>query len=245
MKLLILAAGYATRLYPLTLDKPKPLLKIGGKPIVEHILEKAKNIEEINEVFIVTNNKFYKNFLEWQDAFSYHVPVKIINDKTETNESRLGAVGDIDFVIRSDNIDEDLIVIAGDNLFEFNFTNFINFYKEKKSTIVALIDLKEKEKLANTFGTVLLDENKKVINFEEKPKDPKSTLAATACYIFTKEDLTELKKCMDENKKPDNSGDFVNYISQKKDVFGWVFEERWWDIGSKEQLEEVRHKYGG
>ena len=243
MKALILAAGYATRLYPLTLDKPKPLLPIAGKPMLDYIMAKIEEVSDIDEVFIVTNNKFFKHFLEWKADYTGK-KVTIVNDKTMTNDDRLGAIGDMHYVIENMNVDEELLVIAGDNLFEFSLKEFINFTKQKASTGVAVYDLQDKRKIANTFGCIEMDEFNKIIGFEEKPAEPKSTLASTACYFFTKSDILELEKCIKENNQPDNSGDFIRYLSKKKDVFAFPFTEKWFDIGSKEQLDEVNELYG-
>ncbi len=244
MKAIILAAGYATRLYPLTKDKPKPLLIVAGKPMVEHILDKIIVLDDVDEVFIVTNNKFYSHFENWLKVYSYPKKIKIINDGTNTNEDRLGAIGDIDFVIKQENIDDDLLVIAGDNLFEFSLKDFADYSKEKKTSIIALFDLKEKDKVANKFGVVIIDENKKVIDFEEKPSEPKSTLAATACYLYKKEDIAKLKDYLKERESTDAPGHFFEYLSKQKPVYAFIFEGRWWDIGSLEQLEEADEGFG-
>lgn len=244
MKAIILCAGYATRLYPLTLDKPKPLLCVAGKPLLEHILFRIEEVEDIDEIFIITNDKFYNHFLEWAKGFKTNKTLKVINDNTTSNEDRLGAIGDIHFVIKEENLDDDIIVIAGDNLFEFSLDHLNKFFREKKSSVVALYDVQDKE-LAKKYGIVGLDDGLKIVDFEEKPADPKSTLASTACYVFSKADIEELENCIRENKKPDNLGDFIQYISSKKEVFGFVFGERWFDIGSHEQLKEANEKWQG
>ena len=174
MKVILPVAGYATRLYPLTENQPKALLKLGPKLMVEHILDKLKSIEEIDQIFLVTNEKYYQNFVDW--ANNYNSPkIKVLNDGTTSNEDRLGAVGDVNFAIEKGNIDDDVIVIAGDNLFGLDMQRFINFSKEKDSSVFAAFDLKDPQKLAKKFGTVEIDENFKVIGFEEKPEHPKSS----------------------------------------------------------------------
>ncbi len=243
MKALILAAGYATRLYPLSLNTPKPLLPIANKPMIEYILEKINEVDEINEVFIVTNNKFFNNFTEWKSKYNEEKPVTIINDKTLSNETRLGAVGDIDFVVRNKNVSEDLLVIAGDNLFEFSLKELCGFFIKKKSTVLGIYDIKDKSKAANKFGVVELDSEFKILKFDEKPSIPSTSLVATACYLFTSDDLVELKKCIDENNKPDNSGDFIKHLSLEKSVYGFVFSEKWFDIGSHDQYKYVNDLY--
>tara|TARA_Y100000310_G_scaffold228966_1_gene231307 strand:+ start:2722 stop:3462 length:741 start_codon:yes stop_codon:yes gene_type:complete len=239
MKCLILCAGYATRLYPLTINTPKPLLEVNNLPILNHILEKIANINSIDEIFIVTNNKFYLNFVDWKKGVD-NSKIKIINDETITNESRLGAIGDIDFVIKKENIEDDLIVIAGDNLFEFNITHLHNLFIEKNSSVVALYDILDKNKAANKLGVVTMDGNKKIINFEEKPDNPKTSIVSTACYILSKKHLKLLDKCIIEKNKPDNLGEFINWLSINSEVYGHVFSGKWFDIGSKEQLQIAR-----
>jgi len=244
MKAIILAAGYATRLYPITLDIPKPLIMVGEKLMVEHILSKIEEVDEVSDVFIITNDKFYQKFVEWSKDFKYSKPLKILNDGTKSNEDRLGAIGDIHFVVEKEKINDDLMVIAGDNLFEFSLADLTEFFKNKNASVVAVYDLVEKEKLAKKFGVVELDENSRVIGFEEKPEHPKTSLTSTACYIFTKKGLGLLERCIRENKKPDNLGDFIKWLSEREHMYGFVFKERWFDIGGHEQLEEVRKIYG-
>lgn len=239
MKALILAAGYATRLYPLTLDKPKPLIEVGGKPMIEHILLRTEEVNDIDEVIIVTNEKFYYKFLEWIKGYKSGKKLKILNDKTQTEDDKLGAIGDIDFAVKAEKIDDDLMVIGGDNLFEFSLKDLVDFFKSKKASVVALRDLKQKEKLAGKFGVVETDMYEKIVGFEEKPSKPKTTLASTACYIFTKKDIELLEKCIKEHKQPDNLGDFIRWLSQKEHVYGFIFEEEWFDIGNPDQLKEV------
>ncbi|MDP7180722.1 MAG: nucleotidyltransferase family protein [Candidatus Woesearchaeota archaeon] len=241
MKCIILAAGYATRLYPLTLNKPKPLVEVAGKPMIEHILNRVEETKDIDKVFIVTNDKFYNHFNEWLNNYSSNKEIKIINDHTKTNEDRLGAIGDIDFVINGENIKDDILVIAGDNLFEFNLNQLEDFFKEKKASTIALFDIVDKSKAAKKYGIIELDNNNKIVGLEEKPKNPKTSIISTACYIFSKEDIDELAKCIKENHQPDNLGDFIKYLSEKKDVFGLIFKEKWFDIGSHEELEEAHN----
>ena len=244
MKCIILAAGYSTRLYPLTLDKAKQFIKIGEKFMIEHILEKLRGIEEIDEIIIVSNNKFYENFVQWNNNFSFNKPIKVINDGTNSNEERLGAVGDMHFAVESENIDEDVLIIGGDNLFETDLQNMIEIFRKTGSPVVAARDLGDPAKLANKFGVILTDDDHKIINFEEKPPEPKSSLASTCIYLYTKDDIYEFETCIKENKKPDNTGDFLKYLLCKKDVYCFRFNEPWYDIGSHEELKEVREIYG-
>ncbi|MBU0757862.1 MAG: nucleotidyltransferase family protein [Nanoarchaeota archaeon] len=243
IKAIILAAGYATRLYPLTENQPKSLLPIGGKPIIEHILFRIEEVDDIDEIFIVTNDKFNTHFTDWQKTYKSLKKIVIVNDWTTSNENRLGAVGDMHYVIEHQNIDHDLLVIAGDNLFEFSLIHLVRFFKEKKASVVALYDLGHIDKVANKLGVALVDDNLKVIDFEEKPAKPKSTLAATACYVFAKKDVEELEQMIKEHHMPDNSGDFIKHLAEKKHVYGFIFEEQWYDIGSHDQYHNANKIY--
>lgn len=241
MKALILAAGYGTRLYPLTENKPKALLDVKGKPIINYIVEKLNKGEEIEEIFIVTNNVFYKDFVAWKKTIESVHPLIIINDMTEQNGKRLGSVGDIDFVIEQKNIKEDLLVIASDNLFSFNIKDIIAFFKEKKSTIVGVFDTKDESRITNKLGCVSIDKNSKIISFEEKPAKPKSTLASMCCYIFPKEDLHWIEAAMHE-KHFDRAGDLIKFVITKKPVYAFQFSGYWYDIGCFDEYNMVNQR---
>lgn len=238
VKSIILCAGYGTRLYPLTLDRPKPLLPIANKPIIEHILEKIEKVDEIDEILIVTNNKFFNNFRNWKRRYSFSKPIKILNDNTNSEEDKLGAVGDIGFAIEKEGIEGDVFVVGGDNLFKFDLRNLFDFFKEKKTSVIALYDIRDKSIAATKYGIVELDKNNKITDLEEKPEEPKTTLVSTACYILTKKAIEELKKSLSESQC-DNLGDFFKKLIKIKNVHGLVFKEKWFDIGSRDQLKEA------
>ncbi len=241
MKALILAAGYAIRLYPLTENQPKPLLKIAHKPIVEHILEKIKPIKEIDEVIIATNARFHHNFQVWLNSYSYPKAIKLINDGTLNNEDRLGAVGEINYILKEEEIKDSLLVIAGDNLFGFQLAKLLSHFSQKNKSTVAFHDLKEVEKVKSKYGVGIL-EGSKVVGFEEKPIQPKSTLASTACYVFHKSDLPLVEKAIAQGKA-DNPGDLVKFLVKYSEVHGFVFNEHWFDVGSFESLNAAEELY--
>lgn len=243
MKAIILAAGYATRLYPLTQDFPKPLLKVKKKEILKYILENVEKVSEIDEIFIVTNNRFFKHFNDWVKNYNTTKKINTVNDQTLSNEGRLGAIGDITFVLNKYKIKDNILVVAGDNLFKFSLNELIRLFKEKKTSIVAARYIQDKTKLANKFGVIMADENQKIIDFEEKPSEPRSNLASTCCYLFSKNDLIEFENCIKENKKPDNTGDFIKYLSNKKDIYCYIFDSEWFDIGSLEGLKEAEENF--
>jgi glucose-1-phosphate thymidylyltransferase len=241
IKALVLGAGYGTRLYPLTQDTPKQLLEVGGKTILGHILEKIDQIPEVKEIMVVTNHRFYDQFRIWLNHNPRTKNIKLINDGTISNNDRLGAVGDINFVLKEEDINDDLLVIAGDNLFGFELKNFIGNFHQHGNSLVAFHDLKDHEKIKKKYGVGVLDGDK-VIEFQEKPWVPKSSLAATACYIFKKEDLNHVEKSISLGKA-DNPGDLVKYLVKESKVHGYVFDEHWFDVGSFESLEEAKKVY--
>ncbi len=245
LKAIILAAGYATRLHPLTKNLSKCLIEVKGKPIIEYAIRKIEEVAQVDQIFIVTNEKFSLSFEQWLQSFSSSKQIKLINDRTASNEDRLGAIGDIAYVIDNEQLDSDLLIVGGDNLFEFSLVQFVNFFKEKKESVVALHYFKTKEEVTGKYGVASIDEQQKIVLFEEKPKQPKTTLAATACYIFTKEDLNELRNYIKENNIPDNPGEFIKFLAEKKSVYGFVFNERWFDIGSFESLGKAREEFQG
>ena len=243
MKVLLLAAGYATRLYPLTLNQPKPLLPVAGKPIIEFILDKVEVLEKIDEIFIVTNNKFCKHFEDWSKGYSTSKKITVINDGTMTNDDRLGATGDIEFVIEKENIKSDLLVLAGDNIFKADLKNFINFSLSKRPSIsLGLYDVKDLE-LAKKYGIVSLDDSKKVIEFKEKPQQPNSTLAASCVYFFPKEKINIVKEYLNTDNAKDAPGYFLEWLSMKDSIFGYVLDQKWLDIGDKESYEEANNEF--
>lgn len=240
MKALLVCAGYATRLFPLTQNYPKHLLVVGNKPIIEHIVEK---IEEtgVDEIILITNNKYTPRFLDWKKQYKSNIPIKIINNGTLNVKDMLGAIGDIRFAIQKAEIDDDLMIIAGDNLFEFSLKKFIEF--RPGFSKVALYDLKDPAKLARKFGTVLTDGDSKIVDFEEKPDKPKSSLAATMCYYLTKEDLKKYEDYAQDGGSMMESGSFFTYLITKTPVYGFSFTERWFDIGNFDGLEEADRIY--
>lgn len=242
MKAIILAAGYATRLYPLTLNKPKTLLLIGNKPMLNYIIEKIEQINEVDIIYIITNNKFFNQFSEWSKTYKSKKQVKILNDNTNSNENRLGAIGDVDFLINREKIDDDIIVIGSDNMFEFDLRNIIAFYKTKNAPVTALYDVKTKER-AKLYGVVSIDKKNKIMSFKEKPQDPESTLISTCIYIYPRRCLYRIKEFLEEKSLPDKPGSLVEWLHKKEDVYGYSFTGEWFDIGTFEELEMVRKRY--
>ncbi len=245
MRAMILAAGYAKRLWPLTKNKPKPLLEVKGRPIIEHIIKHFGEISEITEIIIVTNSRFALEFEQWAESFDGETPIKVIDDLTTSNDDRKGAVGDMLCAINEAKIDDDLMVIAGDNLFGYKLADFHAFFREKRASVVACKDMLSIEEVKEKFGVAELDGKGKIIGFEEKPAEPKSALAATACYIFTKADVKEIGRFIEAGNPPDNAGDFIKWLANHRPVYGFVFTEKWFDIGSFENLGKAREEFDG
>ena len=240
MKVIILAGGYATRLHPLTLNQAKPLLKVAGKPMVEHIINKLNNFPEINDIFIVTNQKFHQDFEQWNSNFTSTKSIKIINDGTTSNDDRLGAIGDIQFTINQENIDDDLLIVAGDNLFEDNLISFMSHFNEKGSSIL-VNDVGCFEKAKN-FGIVEKNETHQITSFLEKPEQPPSTLAATCIYAIKKEHLPHIEGTINKGFQ-DRPGDFIKHLSENEHVSAIALQGKWFDIGSLDSLNEANEVY--
>ena len=241
MKVIILAAGYAVRLYPLTENLPKCLLEVKGKPILTHILQKIEELP-VNEVLIVSNDRFYAQFIDWQKDLKSSLPVRILNDGSKSNDDRKGAIGDIKFVLDSEKLDEDFLVVSGDNLFNFSLKQMYEEFAKKKKILIGAYDvgfLKEAKKL----GILELDKDNKVVGFEEKPENPVSTLASIGVYFFTKETVSLIQKYLDEGNKADAPGYFIKWLYQNSEVYGWPFYKKWFDIGSFESLERARKDF--
>ncbi len=242
MKGLVLAAGYGTRLYPLTLNRPKPLLDVGGRSILARLLEKLEEVESCDGVYIVTNAKFTDVITKWTKENKYRFPIEVINDKTMSNDDRLGAIGDMNLVLNEKQPNDDILIMAGDNLFEFDITNFISFAQEKKHLSIALFDVKNIE-LARKYGIVGLDDNSRVDSFQEKPDCPSSTLASTGIYYLPDNKISEFEEYMKTDNPKDAPGNFIKWMSETCGVYGYVFNEGWYDIGDTASLEKADIEY--
>ena len=241
---IILAAGYGTRLYPLTLDKPKALLTVGGKTILDRLVNEIERIKECKKIIIVTNEKFYKNFEAWAKKVKYSVSIKVINDKTKSNETRLGAIGDINLVLEEEKIKgEDLLVTGSDNLFEFDLEDFVRFGRGKRPfSSIALFDIKDIA-LSKKYGICSIDKGSLVTDFEEKPQAPKSTLAATALYFIPKEKVSKIFEYMKTNLSKDAPGNLMKWFAKVDKLFGYVLKETWYDIGDVNSLKKADEEF--
>lgn len=242
MKALILAAGYATRLYPLTLNKPKSLLPIGEKPLIEYIINEINTIKEIDHIYVVSNAKYYDVFSEWNEGFNSSTPISIANDGTIDNETRLGAIGDINFIIEKYNIDDELMIVAGDTFFDFKLLDYYNFYKEKSSDTVLIKKILDPE-ILKQVGVGILDKNNKLLSIEEKSPTPKSNDAVIAFYFFLKDTVKLVKTYLDKGNKPDAPGYFIEWLVNIHTIYGFHVEGACHDIGTIESYNEVCKLY--
>ncbi len=246
MKALVLAAGYGTRLYPIIKDTPKALLDINGRPLLNYIIEKLMTLNTLNEIIVVTNNKFYRIFEKWAldlRSVSVFPDIKIVNDGTNTPEDRLGSIGDIDFVLNNMTINDDLLVVGGDNLFNFNVQEYILFAVDKSPAVtIGVYDIGN-IKEAKKFGVVLVNGNNKILSFEEKPSSPASSLIAMCFYYFPRSSLGMVSEYLRESKKSDKAGDYIKWLIGKTDVYGFKFSGTWYDIGSIEAYREAQMNF--
>lgn len=240
MKVLILAAGYATRLYPLTLTQPKPLLPVAGKPMIEYVIDNIAPIG-VDRVYVVTNAKFAGHFQSWADDYrskKARLDFTIVNDGSTDDSNKLGAIGDLNLVINKENINDDLIVVAGDNLFSESVEGFGKFCREKKAPVLAVYDVGSLEQIKK-YNSITIDKDGRITYFEEKPKVPTSTLTGIALYYYPKETLPLIKQYVDEGNNPDQPGRLVQWLYTRTPVYTWRVPGLWYDIGSKETLEEA------
>jgi glucose-1-phosphate thymidylyltransferase len=241
MKVIILAAGYATRLYPLTLTQPKPLLPVAGQPMVEYVLDNLAPIGGIDRIYVVTNAKFAGHFQKWSDNYretKAKLNFTIVNDGSTDDTNKLGAIGDIHYVLKTQNVDDDLIVVAGDNLFSEKLEGFGKFVREKNAPVLAVYDVGNLEEIKK-YNAITVDGEGRITFFEEKPKNPTSTITGIALYYYPKATLALIKQYIAEGNNPDQPGRLVQWLYPRMPFYTWRVPGIWYDIGSKETLEEA------
>lgn len=243
MKSVVIAAGYATRLGELTKNFPKPLLKIGSNTILGRMLDDIDTIEAIDEHIIISNHKFASIFEDWKKTVSYKKTITIIDDGTETNETRLGAVCDLLLAMEKLHIDDDMLVVAADNLLFFSFQEFVDFAKEKGTSCIMCHEQPSIEKLQRT-GVVELDSDMKVLGMEEKPQQPKSHWAVPPFYIYLKKDLDLVRHSVENGCGKDAPGNLAHYMVEHTEMHAWPMSAERFDIGSLDTYYEAIEKYG-
>jgi glucose-1-phosphate thymidylyltransferase len=271
MKALILAAGYATRLYPLTKKCPKPLLKVGKRPLINYVFDKCERLRDVDEIIVVTNSKFISQFEKWRKNLKTKKRLSIVDDLTKEYSDRRGAIGDIDFVIDKIQIKDDLLVIGGDNLFTAGLENLISFAKTHNPyPVIGVYRLGDIRKTKHC-GVVKLDAKNRILDFKEKPKLPASNLVAMCLYYFPKETLARVKEYLrlvawvkgsqtlpyrqagmvlrPENtpsgaNKSDATGFYIDWLRKKMPVYGFMFSGHWYDIGNQRFYKEAKEEFG-
>lgn len=239
MKAIILCAGYATRLYPLTKTKAKPLIEIKGKPIVEHIVHQLLSLPTITDIQLVVNNKFYKDFEAWKEGLADSEKIKIFNNGSNDVSDARGAIGDFFFALDQSQ-EDDVLLIAGDNYFDFNLS-FFTVYSQLQfhHPVIAVYSLKDKTQ-ASQFGIISTNRYGKVTWFEEKPQKPKSTLASIGLYYIPKQALALIDEYKAGNNPKDQIGHFIGWLTQATDVIAYPVLGKWYDIGNKETLQDLK-----
>jgi glucose-1-phosphate thymidylyltransferase len=243
MKNIVIAAGYATRLGELTKYFPKPLLKIGKNTILGRMLDDIDRIPEIDEHIIITNHRFAPIFDEWVAGLHYTKPITVMDDGTETNETRLGAVCDLLFAMEKLDLDEDMLVVAADNILEFSFKEFVDFAYQKKTSCIMCHEQPSIEKLQRT-GVVVLDENQRVLEMAEKPQEPKTHWAVPPFYIYLNKDLDLVRHSVENGCGKDAPGNLAHYMVEHTTMHAWKMSAGRFDIGSLDTYYEAVEKYG-
>ncbi|ELZ26716.1 nucleoside-diphosphate-sugar pyrophosphorylase [Halogeometricum pallidum JCM 14848] len=231
MKAVVLAGGYATRMWPITKHRPKMFLPVGEETVIDVIFEDLEEDDRVSEVFVSTNERFEEVFEEYLDDSPFEKPTLSVEETVEEDE-KFGVVGALEQLIDRENVEEDLVVIAGDNLLSFDVGEFVDFFEEKNTPSIAAYDVGSKER-AKSYGLVELDGDK-VVNFQEKPEEPNSTLVSIACYAFPAETLPKFDEYLTGGNNPDEPGWFIQWLQGKGDVHAFTFDGAWFDIGTPE-----------
>ena len=241
MKVVVLAAGYATRLYPLTLTQPKALLPVAGKPMIDYVLDNLAPIKDLGRIYIVTNAKFVRHFQEWSDhyrATKAKLDFTIVNDGSTDDSNKLGAIGDLNFVLRTQHVDDDVIAVAGDNLFSQPLAAFGHYCREVKAPVLAVYDVGNPADIKK-YNAITIDATGRITFFQEKPTNATSTLTGIALYFYPRATLPLIHKYIAAGNNPDQPGRLVEWLYRQTPVYTWRVPGLWYDIGSKESLVEA------
>ena len=241
MKAVIVAAGYATRLYPLTENFPKPLLEVGGKTILDHLLDQLQNIPEVDAIHIVTNHRFAGHFERWKETRASAQPITVLDDGTTTNETRLGAVGDIQLAIDRYKLDDDLFVAAADNILLFPLVEFVGAFRRRRAPHVCARYVESLEARRRT-GIVVLDDENRIVEFQEKPTEPTSAWGVPPLYLYPRETLPRIAEHLSSGGNADAPGNLIEWLSRVTPCYAWKMNGTVLDIGNLESLEAARRE---
>ncbi|MCL2387369.1 MAG: nucleotidyltransferase family protein [Defluviitaleaceae bacterium] len=239
MKAIILVAGYATRMYPLTENLPKALLQLRGKAILDYIVEQLNAIPDVENIYVVSNSKFYPHFCEWAKTANTEIPIDVLDDGTTDNENRRGAVGDVQFAITEKSINDELVIIAGDNYFTYDLREQLDVFRKTGCDTLAGKELHNIEQL-KAFAVAELDPNGKVLDLVEKPAEPKSNMAIYATYFYTKETAAMFAQYLNEGNNSDLIGAFPQWLHKRKDVYVYKMNGDCFDIGTIETYTKLQ-----
>ena len=229
MKAVVLAGGYATRLWPITKHRPKMFLPVGDSAVIDHVFEELENDDRISDVYVSTNERFAEEFETHLAESSFEKPILTV-EETTTEAEKFGVVGALAQLVEREGIDEDTIVIAGDNLISFDLSEFIDYFESRGEPVLAAYDVGSRER-AKEYGLVELDDER-VVDFQEKPDEPNSTLVSIACYAFPVETLSRLDEYLESGNNPDEPGWFIQWLQQHEPVYAFTFDGAWFDIGT-------------
>lgn len=232
-----MAGGYATRLFPLTRHRAKPLLPMGGRPIIDHILDRLEGVDGIVQVVISTNKKFEGQFAEWLSQRAQG-NVRVRAEPSDGKGNKLGAIRALGGLIAEMGGD-DFLIIAGDNLVTSDLGDMVRLYREKKSTIIGIYDVGDIEAVKG-YSAVEMDAEGRIVSFEEKPKNPRSTTIGTCIYLFPNRSANRIHEYLAEGHNPDNPGSFIGWLSEREPVYGYLLQGRWWDIGTPKSYEDAK-----
>lgn len=242
---LLLVAGYATRLYPLTIDTPKPLLPVSGRPMLDYIVDELDTLPDLTGICLISNHRFTLQFEKWASArklISPAVPITVLDDGTTDDSNKRGAIGDIQFAVDTLHIDEDVVIIAGDNLFTYRLKDMYDHFMKIRKDLLIAIRVSDKNQLQK-LAVATLDDNGKVLCMQEKPKEPHSDMAIYATYFYLRETLPLIRKYLDDGNTPDAPGNFPSWLYTRQDVYAYLADGNCIDIGTPENYRDVNENF--
>ena len=241
MDCIVLAGGYARRMSPLTDNQPKHLLPVAGRPMIQYVLDKIEAAPGLRDVYISTNSRFESHFRTFLEGYRSRAPIRLVVEQTCSESEKLGSLGAIAFIVEKEKLDDELLIIGGDNLFDFQLGELLAFYREKRGVVIAVYDV-GMAAMSSLYGVATLGSNSMVTSFQEKPR----CLAATACYVLPRESLQQLKEYLALRNNADAMGNFIQWLLKyRTPVYGYLFDGNWFDIGSIESYKEADECYAG